>query len=577
MWRRIVSIWFALLLVFLLAGTAEAHANLLHSVPAPGEALDTSPREVTLDFSEELDPGFSKIQLLDSQRQVINPGPGAVDPAQPTKLQLNLADLPIGSYTAIWRVRSSVDGHITEGNIPFGVGVAAPSGSLIPAPGTPDPATISPPPLDSLARWLAFALAAMAFGGIPYALLVWRPFFRATQREKAERAATDDAATRAIRRLMLVGGLLFLLANVLFLLSQAASAAGVPLGQAFGAPLAQLLASRTGMFWLARVALTAGVMALAWRLPAAGRGAAWPWWLALALGGAVLLTFSLNAHGAAMGHDTVLSVALDWLHISAMVAWLGGLIPLALTIGAARRVSEGTLSLRALVPRFSRLSAPCVAILTLTGIYAYIQHIGSLDLVAATTYGRALAIKLGLFGLLLLLGGVNLFVLSPRLRARGNQLARAFSRSVRAELIAGALLLLAVGAMTSVAPSKIAWQEHQQLGLAQEASAGDVDMVLRVAPAVIGENEFAVDVTDRRPGAQEAPSKMLLRFDMIGMGMGQLQTEAQPTSTQRYTTRGSFVNMGGRWHIEVVLRRAGFDDVRHTFQVDIVRSAAQAQ
>jgi len=27
----------------------------------------------------------------------------------------------------------------------------------------------------------------------------------------------------------------------------------------------------------------------------------------------------------------------------------------------------------------------------------------------------------------------------------------------------------------------------------------------------------------------------------------------------------------------VVLRRAGFDDVAHTFQIDIVRPAAQAQ
>jgi hypothetical protein len=35
--------------------------------------------------------------------------------------------------------------------------------------------------------------------------------------------------------------------------------------------------------------------------------------------------------------------------------------------------------------------------------------------------------------------------------------------------------------------------------------------------------------------------------------------------------------MGGRWHVEVVLRRAGFDDVRHTFEIDIVRSALAAQ
>jgi copper transport protein len=575
--KRIISLLLALVLALLLAGTADAHANLLRSDPAPGTALAAAPRELTLEFSETLDPGFSKVRLLGSQTQVINPGPGTVDAAKPTILRLELSDLPKGTYTAIWRVRSQVDGHVTEGNIPFGVGVEPASGSLIPAPGAPDPATLPPPPLSSLARWLSFALAAVALGGFPYALLVWRPTFRANERDKPDQTAIDDAVTRILRRLAIVGGALFVLANGLFLLTQAAAAADVSLVQAFGAPLLQLLAGRSGLFWLARVALTLAIMALAWRLPPAGRGATWPWWLALALGGGVLLTFSLSAHGAAEAQGAALATALDWLHLAAMVAWLGGLLPLALTIGAARRTSEGVLSLRTLIPRFTRLAASCLLVLTLTGIYAYILYINSLDLVAATTYGRAFAIKIGLFGVLLLLGGLNLFILSPRLRARGNQLARAFARSVRAELLIGALLLLAVGAMTSVAPSKVAWQEHQQLGLVQEAQVGDVDLVLRVAPAVIGDNEFAVDVTDGRPGAQDVPSKMLLHFNMLGMQMGELQTEAKKSDTQRYTARGSFMNMGGRWHLEVVLRRAGFDDVRHTFQLDIVRSAAQAQ
>jgi hypothetical protein len=47
----------------------------------------------------------------------------------------------------------------------------------------------------------------------------------------------------------------------------------------------------------------------------------------------------------------------------------------------------------------------------------------------------------------------------------------------------------------------------------------------------------------------------------------------QTTDKERYTARGSFTSMGGRWHVEVVLRRAGFDDITHTFQLDIVRSA----
>ena len=59
--------------------------------------------------------------------------------------------------------------------------------------------------------------------------------------------------------------------------------------------------------------------------------------------------------------------------------------------------------------------------------------------------------------------------------------------------------------------------------------------------------------------------------------MGVLQTDTQTTDKQRYTSRGSFTSMGGRWNVEVVLRRAGFDDVRHTFSLDIVRSAAVAQ
>jgi putative copper export protein len=111
---------------------------------------------------------------------------------------------------------------------------------------------------------------------------------------------------------------------------------------------------------------------------------------------------------------TALAVGIDWLHISAMVAWLGGLVPLSIALRAAQRNPDGALPLAALI-------------------------------------------KLGLFSVLLLLGGLNLFILSQRLRTSGNRLAGAFGRSVRGELVGGALLLLAVGMMTSVAPSNTAW------------------------------------------------------------------------------------------------------------------------
>ncbi|MFL5807800.1 MAG: CopD family protein [Roseiflexaceae bacterium] len=596
--RYSTSIIVTALLALLLAAPVAAHANLVRSEPQAGALLQTAPKEIILEFSEELDPSFSRVQLHASKNQIVNAGPGVIDPANPRIMRLALGDLPKDSYTAIWRSRSAADGHITEGSVPFGVGVAVSTASLIPAPDAPDPATIPPAPLDAAVRWLNVLLAAFALGGLPFGLLIWRPALRKAMADAQERladasgqrsvpsgwVAADAAMTRALQRMILIGGGLLLVSTILFLLTQAAAAADVPLAQAIGAPAVQLLGSRTGRLILARMVLIVLLGALAWRLPPAGRGAAWPWLVGLALAGGVILTFSLNAHGAAEEQGAALAVALDWLHVTAMVIWLGGLTPLLIAIRAPRRnpdVDSGApgqaLPLAALIPRFSWVALPCVVTLALTGLYSYLLHIGSLDLLAATTYGRALLIKLSLFGLLFLLGALNLLVLTPRLRASGNRMARAFGRSVRTEVVLGALLLLAVGAMTSVAPSKSAWQEHERLGLAQEATVGEVDLVLRVAPAQIGDNEFAVDVTDKRPGAQEAASKVLLRFDMQGMTSGVLQTDTQTADKQRYTARGNFTSMGGRWDVEVVLRRAGFDDVRHTFQMDIVRSALQAQ
>ena len=608
----------AIVLALLLARPAVAHANLLRSDPAAGALLDRSPPSLTLEFSEELDPAFSQAQLFDSQNQLVEPGPGVVDPATPRVLRLILPDLPQDSYTALWRVRSAADGHITQGSLPFGVGVATTVTSLIPPPGAPDPATLPPPPLDTVARWLNLMAAALMLGGLSFGLLVWRPAFRAAttddRRPTTDEDITnsspsvvggrwsgaDDAVTRFIQRTTALGGLLFVLTNLFFLITQAAAAANVPLAQAIWAPPSvgippalQLLSGRSGLLWLARLALTLQIVALSWRLPPVGRGPARLWWALLAVGGVVVLTLSLLSHAAA-SPAAMVAVPLDWLHLMAMIAWLGGLLPLAFAIRmrtAVRNPAPSTssgetegkgapdqaLPLALLIPRFSRLTIACVAILTLTGIYNYTLQIGTLDLLAATTYGRALLIKLGLFGALLLLGGLNLFVLSRRLRSRTkdegrrmqddgaasfvlrqkadsspdflhaeSDLARAFGSSVRWELIAGALLLLAVGVMTSVAPSKTAWQAHEQQGIAQSATVGAVDLTLRIAPAQIGDNEFAVDVADTRPGAAAAPARVLLRFVMLGMPMGKLETAAQPAGAARYTTRGSFTSMGGR-------------------------------
>src|SRR5436309_1369920 len=94
MGRRLAVMLFASLLPLLLSGTAEAHANLVRSDPPAGALLQVAPKALVLEFSEELDPSFSRVQLHNSKNQIVNPGPGVIDPASPLIMRLELGDLP---------------------------------------------------------------------------------------------------------------------------------------------------------------------------------------------------------------------------------------------------------------------------------------------------------------------------------------------------------------------------------------------------------------------------------------------------------------------------------------------------
>jgi methionine-rich copper-binding protein CopC len=123
------------LLAIMPAARVSAHANLERSEPPAGATVESTPREIVLAFSERLDPGFTSVRLVDSASREIDPGPGTIDPADPRVLKLALGELPRGAYTALWRVCSADDGHVTQGSVPFGVGIAVAITALIPPRG----------------------------------------------------------------------------------------------------------------------------------------------------------------------------------------------------------------------------------------------------------------------------------------------------------------------------------------------------------------------------------------------------------------------------------------------------------
>jgi len=79
-----------------------------------------SPDEVKLWFTQELEPAFSTVRVLDAAGRQIDRGDKRVGPSDRTLLRVSVPRLAPGSYRVVWRVLS-VDTHVTEGDYTFEV------------------------------------------------------------------------------------------------------------------------------------------------------------------------------------------------------------------------------------------------------------------------------------------------------------------------------------------------------------------------------------------------------------------------------------------------------------------------
>jgi copper resistance protein C len=106
------------LLLLVASGEASAHAMLDHAEPRVGNKVATAPREVTLWFTENLEPAFSTITVTDASGKRVDTGKTRVTGSQ---MSISLRSGGSGVYRVKWRVLSK-DSHTTDGNFTFQVG-----------------------------------------------------------------------------------------------------------------------------------------------------------------------------------------------------------------------------------------------------------------------------------------------------------------------------------------------------------------------------------------------------------------------------------------------------------------------
>lgn len=102
------------------AGQAFAHAHLKASTPADKATVTTSPSELDLTFTEELNLKFTGIKLIGPKKQEIKTGAGMLTDGD-KGLMIPVSDkLDAGTYTVEWHALSA-DGHKTNGTYSFTV------------------------------------------------------------------------------------------------------------------------------------------------------------------------------------------------------------------------------------------------------------------------------------------------------------------------------------------------------------------------------------------------------------------------------------------------------------------------
>jgi methionine-rich copper-binding protein CopC len=113
------QIFVASVLIALIANSgAHAHAMLASASPPVGGSVGAAPRQVTLSFTQGLEPAFSSVQVTDSKGARVDAGKAQVSGSTMT---VGLKALSPGTYRVHWHVLS-VDTHKTEGSFSFRVG-----------------------------------------------------------------------------------------------------------------------------------------------------------------------------------------------------------------------------------------------------------------------------------------------------------------------------------------------------------------------------------------------------------------------------------------------------------------------
>ena len=462
--------------VAFIPGIASAHAVLDSSSPSASELLASSPKEIRLDFDEQVEATLGDIRVYDSEQHEVSIEKTVRSSSDLSIVTAAVPKLDNGVYVVVWRVVSA-DGHPVSGAFPFEIGTQSTgtSAALLEKVlnGTETSSTLGNPM--STLRLLGFLGLILLIGCVS---LLW---------------CSPLLGNSRVRKVLRYSSVFIAVSSLGLLLMQGPYTAGKSWGALFdSAIIGDVLQTRLGfaLFIRSMCAVAWGIIALTATSSVSRR-----WRI-----GTVITTVLTIATFAGSGHQSAgtlpaLFVPLDMIHLAGISTWVGALLVLAFISRYNDIENEAK--------RFSRMATWSMPLVVVTGVVQGLHLMGGISTITQSNFGKLLLLKTILVGAVVLLGAKA----RAQLRTGGFP---SIAKVIRWESTLVVLVLAVTSLMVAQSPNSTA---RASISFSATKVQNGIVAELSVVPAVVGTAEVHVILSP--PGGSLSPVKdVTVQFDL---------------------------------------------------------------
>jgi uncharacterized membrane protein len=252
---------------------------------------------------------------------------------------------------------------------------------------------------------------------------------------------------------------------------------------------------------------------------------------------------------------------LQWTHVLAAGAWIGGLVLLVLWLRAGDEGGRGETA-----HRFSQVAGVSLAIVAVTGVLRSADELGWTWWLHPfrNGYGTTLAFKIGVAVALIALGTYNRFRSVPRLRAGDAGAASTLRRVAQGEVILAIGVFALTGTLTGLAPQNMANAATGPLVVTGSDFATTTRARLTVTPGQSGPNDFDLKLSDFDTGAPVEFDAVSLRFQLAGSTVKATTLDLGRAGAGAWSGPGTQLSLDGTWNVTVLAQRG-----INTLQIDL--------